>query len=80
MSKPYYMHTIDGKPAYYSGHDIVFLFQGSQSHRVAKLATSLDQIKAEQKFSQAWRNLRGYKKEGFSLGWVKVSIPEGEDE
>jgi hypothetical protein len=69
------MHTISGKPAFFSEPDgrIVFMQPSGRSN---KLVTSLRQIKKEQKIS-----LMHYKKEGmdfgsFDYGYYNVYLPK----
>ncbi len=59
MEKLYYMHTIDGKPAsYVKGEQICYARSGGRGRPWATLATSIEQIKSEQKASIAWRRKR----------------------
>lgn len=67
----YYLHTIDRKPAYFDGHQIVYATKG----RAIKLVSDLKQIKREQRASHLWRQSKGL--ELFNdYGHMRVSTPE----
>lgn len=53
-----YMHTLDGKPAFYDGQQICYVGIGRKVH---KFATSLKQIKSERIKSENWRNKQGFR-------------------
>jgi len=70
--KTYYLHTLDGKSAYFDGDQIVFcMFYG----RKQPLAESLKQIRSEQRKSKDWRAKRGYP-EYWKISYVKVNVPD----
>lgn len=69
--KTYYLHTIDGLPATFDGYQICFAgFYGPAS----KLATSLAQIRREQKISAANREKDGWSAYAYKLGYRRYSI------
>lgn len=72
-SKTYYLHTIDGRPAYYvPGMQICYInFYGKPKPLVA----SLDQIRAEQKASSEWRKAQGYDHGTKDYGYRRVRLP-----
>lgn len=67
----FYMHTLDGKPAYYvDGEQVCFI-----DSRPGKLARSLDEIRAQWTASEAWRKKRGYGPMIYPHGYKKVTLP-----
>jgi len=76
MSKPrrFYMHTIDHRPAlYWPGEQICFAGHYT-GKRLPPLATSLKQIREEQRLSNAWRKKEGCD-ERSDYGYVTVGAP-----
>lgn len=72
--KTYYMHTIDGRPAFYVlGKQICFMtFYGLAN----PLAKSLRQIKAERIKSVKWRKSKGFDNYNIGqYGHFRVSAP-----
>jgi hypothetical protein len=69
-----YMHTLNGKPAYFAGKQVVFALQGGSTRTQMPLARSLAQIRREQQASARWRakNLFGA---AFMYSYVRVSVP-----
>lgn len=70
----YYLHTIDGRPAFFDrGEQICFI--NSYGPSVPDLVPSLRQIRAEQKASAAWReeNFCGNENNGYD--YVRVRFP-----
>jgi hypothetical protein len=65
----YYLHTLDGKPAAFDGNQVHFMAHGN------RLASSLDQIRAEQKASAAWRGDKGYSLL-HTYGYRRVRLPD----
>ena len=64
-----YMHTIDDHPGhYYPGEQICFAVRT----RPIPLCDSLEQIKREQRASDAWRIKNGFSIGDRRFGWVKV--------
>lgn len=53
----YYMHTISGKPAIFQDQ---IVFAGSHGIKLSEMATSLQQIRREQKLSTKYREERGW--------------------
>lgn len=53
-----FMHSIEGKPAYFNGYQIVYAPRGDRKGRPVpiKLADSREQIKREQDASNWYRN------------------------
>lgn len=71
MSRTYYMHTLNGEPAYFDGDQVVFAtFYG----KAAPLARSLNQIRAEQRKSGEWREMQGFKDHD-RYGHLRVRLP-----
>ena len=67
----YYLHTIDGKPAYYEeGRQIVF---ARCYGKAAPLVTTLKQIRKEQELSAEWRENEGLP-HYYDYGHQRVSI------
>ncbi len=68
--KTYYLHTIDRRPGTFDGNQICFAtFYGKPN----KLATSLKQIRAEQKASREYRARRGFD-DSFEYGYRRYSL------
>lgn len=70
-----YMHTLDGKPAKYTGDQIAFASHGRYARKGIPLAASLDQIKRERKASDKWRRSQGFKTDIFTYSYVLVEVP-----
>lgn len=69
MSKTYYLHTLDGAPAWFDGFQVCFAVSYG---RAAKLAASLRQIQREQRASISNREDAGYDNNA-KLGYRRVS-------
>lgn len=64
-----YLHTIDGRPAIYqAGKQIVFLANGMQ----LTFASSIEQIRSEQRATLAWRTKRGITEAPYALDYIRV--------
>jgi len=73
----YYMHTIDGRPACYEkGRQIVYA-GFYQKAPLNMLATSLDQIKAEQALTRKWREKQGIETL-LDYGYIRVYTPDSD--
>lgn len=57
--KAYYMHLLEGRPAYFDGNQIVFL-NGSYNRVRQPLRKSLAEIRADQKATFDWRRAQGF--------------------
>lgn len=68
MKNVKYMHTIDGLPGNYRGGQICF----SVVSQPIQLADSLEQIRREQKASEAWRAKKGFATSRFDLGYRRI--------
>lgn len=58
MSRKLYMHTLDGKPAYFDGEQIVYAElrdHWQDDYSVCVLRTSVDQIRKDQEASRKYR-------------------------
>lgn len=71
----YYLHTLDGKPAFFNGEYIHF----SNGERGGQLATSLQQIRREQELSNALYGYRDDDLERYGYVRVRVTTPQGTD-
>lgn len=70
--KIYYLHTLDGKPAYFDGQQVCFVnYRG----KAAPLAKNLAQIRKEQQMSDEWREKQGYRLL-FDSSHIRVAVPE----
>jgi len=68
-----YMHTIDGKPAFFDGRQICYMvFYGKAS----PLAQSLKQIRTEQKASAEWRMGQGFQSHIEKYGHLRVAVTD----
>lgn len=74
MNKTYYMHTLDGRPAFFDGEQICFLRRfGKPSMALAK---SLKQIRLQQARSNEFRRSLGDYDEIKRYGYVRVTAAE----
>lgn len=68
-----YMHTLDGKPAYYDGDQVVFAgFSRGTSRGCIKLANSLKQLRVEQGASFGWRAGQGLNNSLWTMDYQRV--------
>ena len=67
MKTKFYIHTLDGKPAYYDGTQIVF---ATKYGRAATTCYSLNEIRHQQAKSKEWRYKNGFK-ELWKLGYAR---------
>ena len=72
MAKCYYMHTLNGKPAWFDGHIIWSL--ESPRHIPFTLVDSLNQIKRERAKSIKSRSMYC----DFKFGYLRVCLPPQE--
>jgi hypothetical protein len=71
--KTHYMHTLNGKPAFYwPGEQICF---ANRYGKLPPLARSPRQIKRERKLSEEWRRAHGCTPDCFIYGYVRVVTP-----
>lgn len=68
MKQYKYLHTLDGKPAYYNGDQIVY---GAQ---YTPLVNDLRTIKKQQQFSKEWRIKKGFGKVFPVYGYCKILL------
>lgn len=69
--KKVYMHTLDGTPAFFDGNQICFL---PRARTQDVLRDSLDQIRAEQRKTIAWREKHGFWGGGARYGHVMFYV------
>lgn len=76
IKQKYYMHTVGGHPAFYDGRQICFAQHrnGAQSFNILT-ATTLDQIRKEQRSSTKWRHDQGWTEEN-NYGHIIVYAEE----
>lgn len=66
-----YVHTIDGRPAqYFPGSQICF----SPWRGITRTATSLRQIRREQRASIRWRREKGYEASPSDYGYFRLYV------
>ncbi|KKK55598.1 hypothetical protein LCGC14_3072930 [marine sediment metagenome] len=72
--KKYYMHTINGLPAFFSGGQICYAncHQSARGHNI--LVKTLEQIKKEQSASTAYRKSHGWD-DDLKLSYLLVYTP-----
>ena len=72
MKKPktYYLHTLDGQPADFSGEQVCYAVHYGKPN---KLATSLKQIRREQQASREYRERIGFEND-CEYGYRRYSI------
>lgn len=74
MSKTYYMHTIDGKPAFWSGDQICY---ASFFGRPDRLEPSLKNIRKNERRSRKYRNDLGLS-DNSRYGYFRFVVPDDE--
>jgi len=67
-----YLHTINGRPAYFDGDQICYT---TYYGKAATLCDSLRQIRKEQKLTQEYRERKGYDLH-MDYSYVRVAIHE----
>lgn len=72
----YYMHLLDGKPAYFDRDQVCFMMRGGFTRAKQTLCVSLKQIRSEQKRSGQWREQQGYSDHDWEYSYVRVVAPE----
>ena len=76
MKKTYYIHTLEGLPAEFSGQQIVFASFFGKSN---KLCRDLKQIRKEQRLSEKWRAQQGWSNrrnvDDMSIGYRRYETP-----
>lgn len=80
MSARFYMHTLDGRPAYFDGEQIVYANDQATWEDVSNvcvLRRSLRQIRADQRRTEQFRK-RNHFSAFYRLGWVIVGTEPGE--
>jgi hypothetical protein len=78
-TKIYYLHTLDGEPAFFDGDQIVFASPGGLHRSQQKLCTTLRQIRRQAEASELWREAHGFK-EYTEHDYVRVVVPSVEEE
>lgn len=71
----YYLHTINGQPAYFAGDQLVYA-GGRWPRRPQPLVASLAQIRRERMASHIWRLTKGFRSDITRYGYVRVSLPD----
>jgi hypothetical protein len=69
MSKVYYLHTLDGQPAFFDKYQVCY---STSYGEAVKLVETLKQIKREQKKSREWRRNEGYSDNAAFYGYRRV--------
>jgi hypothetical protein len=68
-----YMHTLDGRPAYYNpGEQIYFAMRGKC--QAVRLVDTLKEIHRQQKLSTAWRKQKQQDPSKWEMGWMGVLV------
>lgn len=70
---PFYMHTLDGRPAFYSARNQQVCFMNSYG-KASQLCRSLEELRKQQKASEAWRKAKGLDTT-WDMGYRRVSLP-----
>ena len=73
--KKYYMHTINGLPAFFSGDQICYAGNNHEARKYNILAKPLYQIKKEQRKSAQYRKANGLDNEA-ALDYIIVYTPD----
>ena len=68
----YYMHTLNGKPAYYDGERVGY----GNSRTKLSLCRSLEEIRDQQIKSDLWLKKKGLCDPSWIYGYVMVRLPE----
>ena len=78
--KTMYMHTLNGKPAFYCEDQQICYACHGQLKFPDGLADSLKQIRKEHKSSQMWRRAQGFSESSSVYGYLRVKeeIREGD--
>jgi hypothetical protein len=75
-SESFYLHTVDGRPAYFDGEQVVFAEvhpYWEDSFETCVLRRSVDEIHADQERSARYREKRGFGRLG-RYGYVVVAL------
>lgn len=75
-ARTYYLHTLDGRPAYFNGQQIASATPGGYVRRGQWLCSSLKEIREQREASRKWRAQQGFSDHGWTLGYVRVHVPE----
>jgi hypothetical protein len=67
----YYMHTLDNRPAYYDGQQIVFAMKS----RPLRLCSSLRDVRMQQRLSDRWRLSQGFQIRNYDQDYKRVRLP-----
>lgn len=74
MSKNFYMHTINGKPAIYvEGQQIVYINMYSRVTFGEVFVNSLADIRKQQARCREWRAQRGMSDEAGKYGYLRIN-------
>lgn len=68
-----YMHTLDGKPAFYKEGEMIY-FSMRGTYNAVILVDTLKQIHDNERNSDAWRAEKNMQKGQWEYGWVKVRV------
>lgn len=71
--KTKYMHILNGQPASFCETQICFAGLGQYGQPI-KMCDSLDDLRAEQKASEEWRESEGLELNGDTLEYIKVAL------
>lgn len=73
--KNYYIHTLNGRPAFFDGEQICYACKYQRAGNVA--CTSLAQIRREQRSSAKWRSENfGEEWRAIEYGYVRFTLPQ----
>lgn len=76
--KKFYLHTVGGKPGWFDGEQIVYAERRDHwqdDYNICVLATSIKQLRDEQKRSREYRESKGWYVSDY--GFVIVSVEGG---
>lgn len=68
-----YMHLLEGRPAYYDGHQVCF---AQRSMKVSEMCDSLYQIKKEWEKGEQWRIDQGFAKTSWRHTHIIIKFEE----
>ncbi len=75
MRKIYFMHLLDGEPAYFTGEQLCYLPTNSKHNWQKKgvLVETVDEIHRQQAASLEYREKNGFSNEA-EQGWVQIPL------
>lgn len=71
--KTYYMHTMDGQPAYFDGRSI--WFWGNHRQKTCRLCDSLAELRQQQEKAKYWWQNEMRTPFLRSLDYIRVAVP-----